>query len=89
MPKHNIKAIAGVCYAAAHAYDQDGQVVEADHIDTPAFASLDADTQAVWTTKVLHEIHGAEGAEQEGGTPDEQRRARLFKAIVKALTVRL
>jgi len=88
MPKHNIAAIAAVCYAAAHVFDQGGQVTEEDYVALEPYPSMDADTRDRWETMVLKEIHGTD-ADQAGGTPDEQRRARLFKAIVKALTVRL
>lgn len=95
MPKYNIATIAAVCYAAAAAHDQDGQVADDRIADdcTPlaTFLSLDAPTRERWETRVLLEIHDNDHRreDQAGGTPDEQRRARLFKAIVKALTVRI
>ena len=88
MPKHNIAAIAAVAYTADSVFVVANSPVEGTE-RAPFFEDLDPAEKAEWTTRVLHQIHGSEQHEQAGGTPDEQRRSRLFAAIVKALTVRL
>lgn len=88
MPKHNITAIAAVAYTADSVFVVANSPVEGTE-RAPFFEDLDEAEQSAWKTRVLHAIHGEPEKDQEGGTPDEQRRARLFAAIVKALTVRL
>lgn len=76
MPKHNIDTIVSVVLAADSAF------CGATGEPTP-------ELRDAVRVRVLEAIHGEPKKDQAGGTPDEQRRDRLFNAIVKALTVRL
>lgn len=89
MPKHNIEAIVATTIAAEDAFNlatQGPPTQAVPESDVEALTRIRCEQQRV---RVLETIHGEPKKEQEGGTPDEQRRDRLFHAIVKALTVRL
>lgn len=81
MAKHNIDAIAHVCYAADEAHTN-------PEAPPCAWGELDEQIQRHWKTLVLHAIHD-EDPPSVNGSEAPSRRDRLFADVVKALTVRL